>query len=225
MAAGRCSCCLLVLVGLMILAGVRSAADPPGLLADRADTRDTWSRGDVNCDGAVDFGDINAFVLALSNPAAYATQYPDCPLINADLNGDAAVDFRDINPFVARLANGPPHIGETSHGDCEMPGGTRDVFCDADVVTFWVADGVLHMQHENAEYNCCLDDIAITLTVTGYFVHLEEAEILTLPCYCLCCYEPMATVVGLAPGTYTVELCWYDYFDGWTCYTETVVMP
>ena len=32
------------------------------------------ARGDLNCDGWIDFGDINPFVLALSNGAAYYQQ-------------------------------------------------------------------------------------------------------------------------------------------------------
>ncbi len=62
--------------------------------------------GDLNCDGQVGFGDINAFVLRLSNPAAYFAQYPDCPDANGDINGDGEVGFGDINPFVALLSGG-----------------------------------------------------------------------------------------------------------------------
>ena len=60
-------------------------------------------RGDVNCDGSVNFRDINAFVLALTNASAYAATYAGCPSANADSNGDGRVDFGDINPFVALL--------------------------------------------------------------------------------------------------------------------------
>jgi hypothetical protein len=62
--------------------------------------------GDLNCDGQVDFGDINPFVLRLSNPAAYAAQYPGCPDGNGDIDGDSAVNFGDINPFVSLMSNG-----------------------------------------------------------------------------------------------------------------------
>jgi hypothetical protein len=61
--------------------------------------------GDLNCDGLLSFGDINPFVLALTNPAAYYVQYPDCNRLNADINGDRHVDFRDINPFVTLLSH------------------------------------------------------------------------------------------------------------------------
>ena len=62
--------------------------------------------GDTNCDGVVDFGDINPFVLILSNPAGYQQQYPQCRLLQGDCNGDGLVDFGDINAFVA-LLSGP----------------------------------------------------------------------------------------------------------------------
>ncbi|MEW6199874.1 MAG: hypothetical protein AB1601_14575 [Planctomycetota bacterium] len=59
--------------------------------------------GDLNCDGWADFGDINPFVLRLSNPVGYAAQYPNCPNSHGDINGDGFVDFGDINPFVRLL--------------------------------------------------------------------------------------------------------------------------
>lgn len=62
--------------------------------------------GDLNCDGQVNFGDINPFVLALTNPEGYAEAYPDCDRMLADCNGDGVVGFGDINPFVVLLAGG-----------------------------------------------------------------------------------------------------------------------
>jgi hypothetical protein len=59
--------------------------------------------GDLNCDCGVDFADINAFVLALSSPDAYAAAYPECDRMLADVNDDGVVDFKDINPFVLLL--------------------------------------------------------------------------------------------------------------------------
>ena len=60
--------------------------------------------GDMNCDGRLDFGDINPFVLALLDPATFAATYPGCPLRNGDTNGDGLVDTGDINGFVALLS-------------------------------------------------------------------------------------------------------------------------
>ncbi len=62
--------------------------------------------GDLNCDGVVDFDDINPFVLALSDPASYQLAFPDCNYLNADCDQDGDVDFADINAFVALLSGG-----------------------------------------------------------------------------------------------------------------------
>mgnify|MGYP001016942518 FL=1 len=62
--------------------------------------------GDVNCDGRLDFRDINPFVLALTNTGAYAAAFPHCDVNHADCNGDGSVGFGDINAFVL-LLSGP----------------------------------------------------------------------------------------------------------------------
>ncbi|MEW6249074.1 MAG: EF-hand domain-containing protein [Planctomycetota bacterium] len=56
-------------------------------------------RGDCDCDGWVNFDDINPFVAVLggANP---------CRFENCDINGDGAINFDDINPFVALLTAG-----------------------------------------------------------------------------------------------------------------------
>ncbi|MEW6198473.1 MAG: choice-of-anchor J domain-containing protein [Planctomycetota bacterium] len=64
-----------------------------------------FAKGDLNCDGNVDFGDINPFVLALTNPAGYAAAFPNCNIMLGDINDDGLVNFGDINPFVRLLTN------------------------------------------------------------------------------------------------------------------------
>ena len=66
-----------------------------------------YPKGDMNCDLAVDFGDINPFILALTDPVGYGNAYPGCPILNGDINEDGSVDFGDINPFIAVLAGRP----------------------------------------------------------------------------------------------------------------------
>ena len=56
--------------------------------------------GDLNCDAAVNSFDIDPFVLALTDPAGYASAYPDCSRLLADCNGDGVVNSFDIDPFV-----------------------------------------------------------------------------------------------------------------------------
>jgi hypothetical protein len=59
--------------------------------------------GDINCDGQVDFFDIDSFVVALGGEAPYLAAYPDCWWRSADADCDGDVDFFDIDPFVACL--------------------------------------------------------------------------------------------------------------------------
>lgn len=61
--------------------------------------------GDLNCDGAATVADIGAFVLALTDPAGFAKQFPGCTLLNGDFNGDSALTVSDIGLFVALLTD------------------------------------------------------------------------------------------------------------------------
>ena len=65
-------------------------------------------RGDTNCDGGLDFFDIDPFILAPFDPSGYAAAHPTCDLDSADLNADSAVNFFDIDPFVDCLFAGCP---------------------------------------------------------------------------------------------------------------------
>jgi hypothetical protein len=59
-----------------------------------------FCRGDANCDGAVNFDDIDAFVAALANPDSA------CIFENCDVNGDGSINFDDIDQFVVALSTG-----------------------------------------------------------------------------------------------------------------------
>ncbi len=67
--------------------------------------------GDSNCDGLINFDDINPFVAALVGQDAwlpFAGSAPGCTYLCAnDANRDGLVNFDDINPFVAALVGGP----------------------------------------------------------------------------------------------------------------------
>ena len=71
--------------------GVGVACDPGG-------TSVCGCAGDCNCDGIVNFDDINAFVEAVSLGTS-------CNPYNADCDGNGSIDFGDINPFVELLSN------------------------------------------------------------------------------------------------------------------------
>lgn len=112
-------------------------------VGDTAYTCDNWAapvyeitecRGDMNNDGVVSFLDINPFVLALSDPTGYASQYPGLGgsmAWHGDIDCDGAFGLGDINPFVYLLSLPEPpcdpywNCADDSDGDIErMSSGT-----------------------------------------------------------------------------------------------------
>ncbi|MGE3181739.1 MAG: hypothetical protein AB7N71_08920, partial [Phycisphaerae bacterium] len=59
--------------------------------------------GDMNCDGCLTVSDIGPFVLAITNPAGYAAQFPNCNILHGDTNLDGFVTVGDIGRFVELL--------------------------------------------------------------------------------------------------------------------------
>jgi parallel beta-helix repeat protein len=72
-------------------------------ISDRYPLIHLFVLGDTNVDGVVNFADIDPFVLALSDPVAYQTQYHILTTLHGDCNQDGVVNFADIDPFVALI--------------------------------------------------------------------------------------------------------------------------
>jgi hypothetical protein len=68
--------------------------------------------GDLDCDGDVDFDDIDDFVLGLNNPAAYEALYGMSPTVKGDTDDDDDLDFDDIAGFVNILSGGAQAVPE-----------------------------------------------------------------------------------------------------------------
>ena len=92
----------------LVILGLQSDANPNGtfgnnafafdaltITADVSDVTDVL-RGDANCDGEINFGDIAPFIALLSAGG-------DKP--EADLNIDGEINFADIAPFITALSN------------------------------------------------------------------------------------------------------------------------
>lgn len=62
--------------------------------------------GDLNCDTRVDGGDLEAFALAISDPAGYDAAFPSCDAAAGDFNNDAQTDMNDVADFVACMLDG-----------------------------------------------------------------------------------------------------------------------
>ncbi len=87
--------------------GVPDAPDYPEVVDMGAfEFQSPFGRGDLNCDGLVNFFDIDPFVLAIMYETEYMEQYPDCDIMLADCNQDGVVDSFDIDAFVALAIGG-----------------------------------------------------------------------------------------------------------------------
>ncbi len=170
-----------------------------------------YAPGDMNCDGLINFDDINPFVLVLSCPDPLCWENPTCPLLNADINGDDIVNFDDINPFVELLAGNGPRLAGHPHRNCDQ---SKD-YCPADVVELTPSTRTLAVLHRYALYVCGVDDIEVELTIAPGVLYFDETEHHTdPPPPCLCCWDVQSWAIELDPGSYTVYYRWFDWDNG-----------
>jgi hypothetical protein len=90
-------------------------------------------------------------------------------------------------------------------------------FCE-EAVEVTAGPGTIYVDHSNAEFNCC-SWTDVDVAHEGYSIVVTEYERFEEgPCFCFCCFEVSASVSGLDPGDYEVEVVKaYDNFDGsWT---------
>ncbi|MCK4660502.1 MAG: thrombospondin type 3 repeat-containing protein [Phycisphaerae bacterium] len=186
--------------------------------------------GDFDGDGDVDLDDYAALADCLAGPGAMpAPPLPECAgtcLRVFDFDTDGDVDLKDFAAFTLGSGGKQPRIDSYSNSGC-LPGSRDDYpWCGDDVIELTVVESALHVLHKNATYNCCPDDILIFLSVEGNVLWLTEEEVLTMPCDCMCCYDVQATIIGLAPGLYTVVFCWDDYETSQQqCHMQDIVIP
>ncbi|MHC4126855.1 MAG: hypothetical protein ACYSWT_00620 [Planctomycetota bacterium] len=177
--------------------------------------------GDTNGDALVNVNDV------LNVLANWGLGPFDPP--GADTNSDGIVNVTDFLLVLAGwgpCAGSGPYLVGYSDDDCQPGGARAEEPCTVDDSFEFVVEGDrLTATHHDATYNCCPEDIEVSLAVDEWLLILTEEEILVNPCPCLCCYAVQSTVGGLAPGTYTVEYWWSDYETGQErCYTDDVVV-
>jgi len=68
--------------------------------------------GDFDDSGLVNLLDINPFVLAITNAAQYASDYPFAHLLTIDPNGDGIINLLDIPDFVTIVTGGGGEVTE-----------------------------------------------------------------------------------------------------------------
>ncbi len=94
------------MLDIFLPASFRGSLDPAsehGNLGFRVSEVPEHNLGDLNCDGWVNNGDIDPFVVAITQPGQYPVDYPDCDIMDGDCNGDGWVNNGDIDAFVDLL--------------------------------------------------------------------------------------------------------------------------
>ena len=76
-------------------------------------------------------------------------------------------------------------------------------WCDPDEVIARAEGSTIIVNHNNAEWNCCVW-IQFDLVENGYMLDLYETEMGEL-CYCICCFDLIATIEDVEPGNYLVR--------------------
>ncbi|MEW5802862.1 MAG: hypothetical protein AB1847_12250, partial [bacterium] len=67
-------------------------------------------------------------------------------------------------------------------------------------------NGILYLFHENAIYNCCIEEITVTMEMVNNTINIYEDEKLEgSGCKCLCPYDISTQIACLQPGTYVVQ--------------------
>ncbi len=66
-------------------------------------------------------------------------------------------------------------------------------------------NGLLKLKHVNAGFNCCPQQIYISVKQIGNKIIIEEKE-MAQSCRCLCLYDVEAEINNLSPGKYTIAI-------------------
>ena len=97
---------------------------------------------------------------------------------------------------------------------------------DADEIDVEIDGDQVVIHHDAAYYNCCPDPFTYEVTFADGVLTVIETEVLSNPCYCLCCYDLWAVVDNVPSGDWTLVYHWYDYeaYD-WVSMTVPFEVP
>lgn len=75
-----------------------------------------------------------------------------------------------------------------------------------DIVRAEAIGNTIQVYHNQAEWNCCAK-IQFDLAQAEDTLNLFETETFAVgPCFCLCCFDLMTSIIDVAPGTYLVRV-------------------
>jgi hypothetical protein len=138
-----------------------------------------------------------------------------------DVADDDAVDDDTADDDQADDDTAGPSVIDVGNSDCKDGSGPEAKDDWPQDITFDYEDGILTVTHVNGYFNCCLDSIDVTMSITGPVIDLYEVEVTPNPCFCECPFDVVTEIAGLAPGSYTVNI----YADGAFAISGEVEIP
>ena len=123
--------------------------------------------------------------------------------VNWSMYGQPATD-----PFSFTISEDGALV-TSRHSGC-LSGGVQKAEEPAESLEVTVVGDTASILHHNVQYNCCLDQIAVSVTQEAWAITITETEMTTNPCFCICPFDVETEIAGLAVGAYTLRY----YADG-----------
>ena len=79
--------------------------------------------------------------------------------------------------------------------------------------SFDAATNKLTLKHFNAGFNCCPDGLYSNISLVNDTILIQEFEVITEPCRCLCLYDLDMLITGVESKKYTVKII-EPYYQG-----------
>ena len=94
-----------------------------------------------------------------------------------------------------------PSIARFSYSGCKSDSVARNDSV-MECVEWVTQTGGLRLRHTNAMFNCCLNSLNASISLSGDTVMIIEHEVLSTPCDCVCLYDLDMLIADLNSGTY-----------------------
>ena len=183
--------------------------------------------GDANNDDQINVFDATYLIsfLYLDGPPPL---YPHL----ADVDNSGGINIFDVTRLISYLylagpePNCPPGPDEplaniTNFNGCKTfdVGNRNDTIpSDMDCILYqYDGEGILSIEHINAGFNCCPDNIIADISIEENIITILENETFsdTLGgCYCLCLFDVDYEIINLPPGEYTIQVIGLCLMEG-----------
>jgi len=114
-------------------------------------------------------------------------------------------------------------VGLVTAGVLGTPVAARAQGCPPDDVWAEVVGSSALIHHDDAEFNCC-PIMEYEVIQNGPDIDIWEIEVIG-QCFCICCFDLIHQLDGLAPGSYTVRVFGAYGCDPDPCGTTQLTIP